>query len=156
MNFLIIEDSPVEVKLLTRTLEKVVPELGEIHHAESLTEAEQFLKTTETQIDLVFLDLGLPDSSDWQDTFTRMKPYASRFPVIVMTSNQNPKAIEALLKQGVEDYIIKGSKKLAHDLMADTIKFARLRHEMTHYLHGLVEEQNKCMNWMTGSYSATS
>lgn len=153
MNILIIEDSIVEATLLTKTLEKVIEEPVEVQHVDTLGEGLTVLKNPKRKIDLMFLDLGLPDSCDWHQTYEAVSPYTDHLPVIVMTSNRGPEIIEELLKHGFQDYIVKGSKKQDSDHLKETISFALLRHKAVDKLSRLVEEKDQCMNWLTGSYS---
>jgi CheY-like chemotaxis protein len=152
MNILIIEDSVVEATLLTKELEKAIDEPIEVQHADTLVKGVASLKEKK-KIDLVFLDLGLPDSSGWEQTYESVSPYTDHLPVIVMTSNKNPGIVEELLKRGLQDYIIKGSKKHDPDLLRETITFALLRHKVVNRLSATVREKEQCMNWLSGGYS---
>lgn len=153
MNILIIEDSIVEATLLKKTLEKTMGDALEIFHADTLQKGRDFLKNPNTKTDLIFLDLGLPDSHDWHETYKAILPYTERIPVIVMTSNKSHEVVEELLRHGVEDYIIKGSKKQDADLLKETIEFALLRHKVVGDLSRKVEEKDQCVHWLTGGYS---
>lgn len=153
MNILIIEDSVVEATLLMKELEKIIEAPIEMQHADTLGKGVAALKESKKKIDLVFLDLGLPDSHDWHQTYQAVSPYTDHLPVIVMTSNRNPEIVEELLRHGFEDYIVKGSKKQDADILKETIKFALLRHKVVDHLSTTVEEKDQCVNWLMGGYS---
>ncbi len=153
MNILIVEDSVVEAALLTKTLEKIIEGPVEVEHADCLVGGVMALRNSKRKIDLMFLDLGLPDSRDWHQTYEAVSPYTDHIPVIVMTSSKNPEIIEELLKHGFEDYILKGSKKQDSDSLKETINFALLRHQVVDQLATTIEEKNQCVGWLTGGYS---
>jgi DNA-binding NtrC family response regulator len=59
------------------------------------------------RIDLVLLDLGLPDSQG-PDTFGRMLAGAAPAPIIVLTGADDEDLGTAMVRQGAQDYIAKG------------------------------------------------
>jgi two-component system sensor histidine kinase UhpB len=72
-------------------------------------------------IDLVLLDLSLPDSFGI-DSFLRIKPLVLSIPVIILTGlNESEVAFEAL-QQGAQDYLVKGEFKA--DLLAKSIQYS--------------------------------
>jgi AmiR/NasT family two-component response regulator len=95
----------------------------------------------------------LPDSTDWRQTYDAVIPYAGHLPVIVMTSNKSPEVITELLKQGTQDYIVKGSKKHDTDMLKETVEFAMLRHKVVDKLSAKIAEKDQCMHWLSGGYS---
>jgi DNA-binding NtrC family response regulator len=156
MHILIVEDSDIQAALLTKTLEKVMEKPLEIQRADTLQKAIAVLKGQDEGLDLVFLDLGLPDSEDWYETYRSVLPFMEKLPVIVMTSNKSPEVIQEMMKQGIQDYIVKGSKKHDAELLKETIEFALLRHKKVSHLSTKVEEKDQAMHWLTGGYSMRS
>lgn len=150
MNILIIEDSIVETTLLAKKLQKIMENPPDIVHAETLEKAQGLLANQAMNFDLVFLDLGLPDSRDWHETYEAIAPYTNQLPVIVMTSNKNRGIVAELLKRGVEDFIIKGSQKQNSDTLKEAIEFALLRHKVVDHLSKKAEEKARCVRWLTG------
>jgi DNA-binding NtrC family response regulator len=155
MHILIVEDSDIQATLLAKTLEKIMEKPLEIQRADTLQKAMVVLKNDEGP-DLVFLDLGLPDSEDWHETYRSVLPFMEKLPVIVMTSNKSPEVIQEMMKQGIQDYIVKGSKKHDAELLKETIEFALLRHKKVSHLSTKVEEKDQAMHWLTGGYSMRS
>ncbi|MEI6217692.1 MAG: ATP-binding protein [bacterium] len=73
-------------------------------------------------MDLVLLDLGLPDSCGF-DTFVRMNAAASaRVPIIVLSGLEDEMLATATVQQGAQDYIVKGQIDGAS--LARTIRYA--------------------------------
>ena len=73
-------------------------------------------------IDLVLLDLGLPDSRGL-DTFVRMNAAASgRVPIIVLSGLEDEVLATTTVQQGAQDYIVKGQIDGAS--LARTIRYA--------------------------------
>jgi two-component system sensor histidine kinase UhpB len=105
INILVIEDNPGDLVLLEDTLRDTDLHIGSICPAGSLEEAKKVL--AEEHMDLVFLDLSLPDSYGL-DSFTGLADYALKLPVILLTGMSDTKvALQALLL-GAQDYLIKG------------------------------------------------
>ena len=154
MNILIVEDSVIEATLLQKTLEKVLPGSLKVSHVQTLATAQDFLKVSRAETDLVFLDLGLPDSRDWHETYKAILPHAEHLPIIVMTANKSPEVVQELMKHGIQDYIVKGSRKHDAELLKETIEFALMRHKVVGDLSKKIEEKDQCVHWLTGGYSA--
>lgn len=153
MNILIVEDSIVEATLLMKELEKIMEEPISVWHENTLVAGVDHLKAAKEKPDLVFLDLGLPDSDSWQKTYEAVSPFTGHLPVIVMTSNKNPDIVAELLQHGFQDFIVKGSHKQNADFLKETVKFALLRHKVVNHLSRAVEEKDQCVNWLSGGYS---
>jgi diguanylate cyclase (GGDEF)-like protein len=101
----LIEDSPSDALLMREALAAA----GACHfapiHAERLSEGLRLL--AQEQFDVILLDLGLPDSQGLE-TIRKLKRQAWRLPVIVVTSfDDEALAIEAL-REGAQDYLVKG------------------------------------------------
>lgn len=105
MNVLVVEDNSVDAAVLEKSLLNV-PEQGiQVTLADSLNACFQGLN--KKGIDLILLDLNLPDSQGLE-TLDRVLSYAPRLPVVVCTSvTEEAVAIDAV-KRGAQDYIIKG------------------------------------------------
>ncbi len=102
---LLVEDSPSDARLLCEFLQDYPPQKFAIEAVERLEEAIRLV--AEKVFDVVLLDLTLPDSTGL-DTCTRMRRAAPRVPIVVLTGvDDETMALEAL-RQGVEDYLVKG------------------------------------------------
>jgi threonine synthase len=103
---LIIEDNPLDGRLVRRTLEQRVP--CHILQAHSGEQAFQMLK--QHTPNLIILDLVLPDMSGF-DVLKRVRenPSTEDVPVVVLTAKELTKEEQALLKNQVDFTLTKGA-----------------------------------------------
>ncbi|MEX0289830.1 MAG: LytR/AlgR family response regulator transcription factor [Flavobacteriaceae bacterium] len=99
MKCIIIEDEIPAQKLVQRYISKL-PELHLVASFQSALEANSFLKNKE--IDLVFLDINLPDISGIQYIRTLTNP-----PGIIMTTAYPEHAAESFELDTIYDYLVK-------------------------------------------------
>jgi PAS domain S-box-containing protein len=105
INVLMIEDNPIEALLVTKILETTDSPKFALVQAESLAKGMELL--TGGGIDLVMLDLGLPDSWGF-DTLIKVLHQAPELPIVVLTSRDDDDSIMQAVIQGAQDYLIKG------------------------------------------------
>jgi len=102
---LLIEDDPTYVEFVRGALSESPGMFFELEHADQLRSGLERLAAGE--IDLVLLDLGLPDSQGL-DTLRKLRSQAARVPVVVLTClDDETTAIEAS-QRGAQDYLDKG------------------------------------------------
>lgn len=102
MQVLVVEDNPTQSNLLRISLQR----RGlAVQCAKTLAEALDRLRMKD--IDVVLLDLSLPDSTGI-DTFYQIRTAASGIPTVVFTGLDDQEvALEALMN-GAQDYLVKG------------------------------------------------
>jgi len=83
----------------------------------------------EAGVDLVLLDLGLPDSRG-VDTVVRVVREHPTLPVIVLTSHADETLARAALAAGAEDYIVKGAIEPAALVRAIEYAYERKQTEL--------------------------
>ena len=83
MRILLIEDNPGDARLIQEIL-KETPEKLTINISEKLSSGLKFLASQE-DVDVVLLDLGLPDSHGLE-TLTKVRTQSSHLPIVIMTS----------------------------------------------------------------------
>jgi PAS domain S-box-containing protein len=105
LRVLIVEDNPADVALTREAL----PDAGAsgflLESAPRLSVALARLEAG--GIDLVLLDLGLPDSQGL-DTLHRLRDAEPAVPVIVLTGNVDQAIGLAAVSEGAQDYLVKG------------------------------------------------
>jgi signal transduction histidine kinase/DNA-binding response OmpR family regulator len=72
-------------------------------------------------VDLVILDLGLPDSQGLE-TFMQVNKKVPNLPVVVLTGLADENLGLAAVRQGAQDYLVKGS--VDYKVLAQTIRYA--------------------------------
>ncbi len=105
MRLLLIEDSPVDARIVESML-AAAPGLGEWVTVESLKAG--VAETRRAKPDLVLLDLFLGDSQGIA-TFSQLQDHSPGVPVIVLTSLDDEAAALQALKNGAQDYLVKGT-----------------------------------------------
>jgi signal transduction histidine kinase len=65
------------------------------------------IRDPQSKIDIVLLDLGLPDSQGL-DTFARAYAHAPEVPIIVLTSSDDESLALEAVRKGAQDYLVKG------------------------------------------------
>ena len=105
MNILVVEDNPGDIFLFKELVRATGLVIGRIFEASRLADAKKVLDAEE--VDLLFLDLSLPDGFGLE-SYTSISESAQRLPVIVLTGlTDTDTALQALL-MGAQDYLIKG------------------------------------------------
>jgi CheY-like chemotaxis protein len=101
---LLIEDNAEDASLIKGYLEDVGFKY-ELYHTETLYEGIELIH--KTPIEIVLLDLNLPDSSGFK-TITSYLEKSADVPVIVITSMNNEIIGNQAVKAGAQDFLIKG------------------------------------------------
>jgi signal transduction histidine kinase len=104
-NILIVEDSTSFSVMLRHLLKRVRFLIKQTFIAPTLADAMKHIQ--ESAIDLILLDLNLPDSSGLS-TFASVHKVAGRIPIIIITSMDDENLALVALKRGAQDYVIKG------------------------------------------------
>ena len=102
---LLVEDNPDYAKVLRKRLSKASNARFQVEYSEKLKFALEVL--AKGMPDAVLLDLSLPDS-DGLETFRRVRAQAPEVPVVVLTGLDDEKIALESVRQGAQDYILKG------------------------------------------------
>ena len=114
LQILVVEDNPADVDFIHEMLPQAGPLNFQIESVERLSEALTRLERKD--IDLVLLDLGLPDSHGLI-TFHKLRQAAPDVPVIVLTGIDDQELAVTAVRDGAQDYLVKGQisgKPLTH------------------------------------------
>ena len=102
---LIVEDSAVILRIL-KHIAKQTLDLEPLF-ASTMAEAKSLYEKHKDELFAGIIDLALPDAPDGEMVDFLL---AERFPVIVLTGSYKEERREALVKQGVVDYVVKESR----------------------------------------------
>ena len=111
VKILLVEDNPDDAILFEEMINDESSLITELEHAENMQNALE--KISSIKFDIVFLDLGLPESQGLE-TFLRFQKEATNLPVIVLTGLQDEDIALEALKMGAQDYLVKGQVDVEH------------------------------------------
>jgi two-component sensor histidine kinase len=119
MKILVIEDNPADVEMIRELLSDHKGSSFEIVCADRLSAAKPYF--ADSGIDIIILDLGLPDSQGL-DTLRRVRDHAEEVPIVVLTMLDNEETGLNALKEGAQDYLVKG--QMNGPLIARSLRYA--------------------------------
>lgn len=104
IRILLLEDTSFDARLVKEAL---APMGGryKLSHVERLREAIALLDRE--SFDIVITDLSLPDSESLE-TFSRLREKAPRLPIIILSGLNDEKNAENMVREGAQDYFVKG------------------------------------------------
>ena len=132
---LLVEDNPGDARLIQEMLSEVETSKFEVSHEASLQDALKRLSAG--AFDVILLDLGLPDSHGL-DTFTNVYAQAPDVPIVVMSGFDDESFAIKAVRQGAQDYLVKG--RIDNSLLVRAIRYASERKRL---LMELKESQQK-------------
>jgi PAS domain S-box-containing protein len=116
---LTVEDNPSDLFLLEHMLKSSGLDIRQLYSTDLIREACSLLR--EREIDLVLLDLSLPDSFGIQ-SFRQLKAVVNNIPVIILTHMSDTTLALEAIKEGAQDYLVKG--ELTESLLVKTIQYS--------------------------------
>jgi signal transduction histidine kinase len=105
IKILLVEDSPSDAVLLQESLSENGIVGFQFTCADTLAQAMAHLR--QDAFDLLLLDLSLPDSSG-RDTFLHARAAAPHLPIVVLTSVEDEATSLEAVRQGIQDFLVKG------------------------------------------------
>jgi PAS domain S-box-containing protein len=126
---LTIEDNPSDLFLLEHMLRSSGLEIRKFYSAGKIRDAYALL--AEHEIDVVLLDLTLPDSFGIH-SFIYLKPMVQKIPVIILTGMSDTNVALEAIKEGAQDYLVKG--ELTEGLLAKAIQYSMERKRTLEHL----------------------
>jgi diguanylate cyclase (GGDEF)-like protein len=123
---LLIEDNLGDARLIREMLGEEGAGSFHLLHAERLSRGIEHL--AQKKIDLVLLDLSLPDSQGI-DTFAKVYAHSPKVPIIVLSGNDDQQLALYAVKSGAQDYLVKGKIDSALLLKAMQYSIERKRYQ---------------------------
>ena len=122
IRILLVEDNPGDSRLVKELLAPL-EDVGEITVVERIRDCIRFVE--EDLVDLVILDLSLPDSTDLSG-FQRLRAHSPDLPIIILSGVTERETAKLAVQSGAHDYLIKG--ELEGNLLRHAVQFTVLRH----------------------------
>jgi len=150
LNVLLIEDSDTDAFIIQNALSR--------HHKGASCQRASTLKAGEEalekgDVDLLLLDLGLPDTESPKDTYDHIKKWSDKLPIIIMTNLKDHDLAKVMVHEGAADFLNK-------DLIAENpmhiqkvIDFALERHAISKRLMQEAKNKDEILNCFMGGYS---
>ena len=136
LQVLLVEDSAGDARLLREMFSKEPPGSFVLTHVERMSDALRNL--AKGGIDIVLLDMGLPDGHGL-DTVRRAQAAAPGIPLIVLTGLDDEALADQAMKEGAQDYLIKG--QIENRALPRALRHAIERHRMKAETDLLREQQ---------------
>ena len=122
VHVLLVEDNAGDARLISELLREADPDAFVVAAVDRLSAAFDHVIAQPT--DVILLDLVLPDSSGIE-TFTTMYAHAPSIPIIVLTGLSDESHVNATLREGAQDYLVKG--EIDGRALARSIRYAMER-----------------------------
>ena len=119
---LLIDDEPAQAWLVSEHLRSISEKSGkhfDVVHVESL--GDGFGRLADEDIDVLLLDLSLPDSMG-TGTLSKARSKFPTLPIVVLTSMEDEDMGVQLVQGGAQDYLVKG--QVDGLLLSRTIRYA--------------------------------
>jgi PAS domain S-box-containing protein len=104
-HLLLVEDNPRDVLLLSEMFKRHSSQDIKLTHVSLMREAEKHL--AEHAVDIILLDLGLPDAQGLE-AIRRAHAAAPSVPLVVLTRLEDESLAEQALQEGAQEHLIKG------------------------------------------------
>ena len=125
LHVLVVEDNAGDARLLREMFSKEKQGSFELTHLLRMSEA--LVHLAKGGVDIVLLDMGLPDGHGL-DTVRRTHAAAPGVPVIVLTGLDDEELAAEAMKEGAQDYLIKG--QIENRALPRALRHAIERHRM--------------------------
>jgi PAS domain S-box-containing protein len=152
MTILLVEDNPGDVRLLREMFNENVINPTKMTHVTSMIDAEKHV--AEHPVDVILLDLGLPDTHGLA-AVRRAHAAAAHIALVVLTGMDDESLAVQALQEGAQDYLVKGQietrgllRSLRHAIerkfMEEEVRVAKERAEQVEILlHDAVESMSE-------------
>jgi PAS domain S-box-containing protein len=122
ISVLLVEDNPADARLLREAVREVEGSLIHLTHVDTLGKA--LARLDQERFDVVMLDLSLPDADGLQ-TLVRTHTRAPAVPIVVLTGLDDEDLAIRAVREGAQDYIVKG--QVTSHLLVRAMRYATER-----------------------------
>ena len=129
IRLLMVEDSPDDALFIREMLAGARACRFEVHHVVRLTDGLTWL--ADQPVDAVLLDFSLPDCRGL-DTYRRVRATQPEVPVVILTHQDDETMAVQAVREGAQDYLVKGEVEAARleRALRYAIERQRARHEL--------------------------
>lgn len=118
---LLVEDSPDDALIIREMLSESSMTHYRVEWEISLSAGLRYLKDRPGTVDVVLLDLGLPDSQGMESLY-RVKKGSPDTPIVVLTGLGHEELGRLAIREGAQDYICKN--EIGIDVLENSLRFA--------------------------------
>lgn len=129
LNILLVEDNLTEAELLKKFLSETWGTSFEITHIQCLKKTLELLQ--QQSFDVILLNLSLPDSQGLE-TIATVRRVSSLMPIVVVTGLNDEELAVKAIRQGAQDYLIKG--QVDSPVLINALRYAIERSQMSQKL----------------------
>lgn len=122
---LVVEDNPGDARLLAELTREIQTVSFELTHVDSL--AASLAMLNQKSFDIILLDLGLPDSHGLEG-LEKLRESGNQVPIVLLTGYNDEKMAITAMKQGAQDYLIKG--QVTPELLVRSIRYSIERYQL--------------------------
>lgn len=135
---LVIEDDPQDIELIRHYLSRTPRFSADLKVAQTISEGLEQLR--ENDVDVVLLDLGLPDGRGLK-AFREVYAQCRQIPIVILSGLDDEEIALESLQEGAQDYLIKG--KFERNLLVRAIRYAIERQHLRFLKEQINEELEK-------------
>ena len=106
LTVLMVEDNPGDVYLVREMLQTEGEERIDLLTTNRISGAIQIL--SESRIDAVLLDLGLPDENGLE-TVKKLREASETIPIVILSGLEDEKMAVTAIQMGAQDFLVKGT-----------------------------------------------
>jgi PAS domain S-box-containing protein len=127
IHILLVEDNPDDALFIRAMLSDMEFTLCHVQWVDLVSKGKQWLEEHPGEVDLVLLDLFLPDSRG-MDTILNFKTFIPEIPIVVLTGLGKKEMARDAIKEGAQDYLNKSD--LDSSILENSLRFAIERHQL--------------------------
>jgi two-component system, cell cycle response regulator len=142
---LLVEDNPGDARLVREALNDGLPGQFTVQVAESLKQALETLRAAIDEVDVVLLDLSLPDSQGLE-TYRAVHAQCSACPILVLSGLNDESIALKAVNEGAQDFLRKS--RVDSELLPRAIHYAIERNRLLEQVRQLaiIDELTGLMN----------
>jgi DNA-binding NtrC family response regulator len=157
LRMLLIEDSDTDAYIIQKAVGRYLKH-ARCHRVSTLKEGEEHLQSG--KINIVLLDLGLPDTASPADTYEQIKKWADKVPVIILTQIHDHELARIMVQEGAADFMNKDAVVKDPERAMEAVDLSLDRHRLRRELLSDKEralresrEKDSVLNCFMGGYS---